>query len=70
MVKAAAIVAVVFTHAGPMGKSTPAEELLRSVWVPFHVPAFLMVSGFLCSRPTPLSFRDVGRRISRYLVCI
>ncbi len=67
-VKAAAIVAVVFTHAGRVSLdawgSVP-DFLLTSLWTRFHVPAFLLVSGFLYARRQPVPVAEVGRRLSR-----
>lgn len=69
--KAAAIVAVVFTHAGPgMRWATGGEGVetfLRDVWTSFHVPAFILVSGFLYYRPRPVSLDETRRRLARIL---
>lgn len=65
--RAAAIVAVVVTHAG--GPHTSAlDTLLRSVWVPFHVPVFLFVSGVLYYAPGPVRPSQLGPRFARVLV--
>ncbi len=66
--KAAAIVAVVATHSGvnifyPM--STAWDRALTSTWTWYHVPAFLLVSGFLYQSERPASLRDVARRLAR-----
>jgi len=69
--KAAAIIAVVFTHAGPMRSSpayTTADLLLRQSWVSFHVPIFLLVAGFLYARSEPIPLRKVASRLQRLLV--
>ena len=69
-VKAIAIVAVVFNHAGwSILDSTvaPIEKILRISWVGFHVPSFFLVSGFLYYRPSPVDVRGVGRRLRRLL---
>ena len=60
--KAAAIVAVVFTHSarlGLKGPVTPWDLVLAGMWVPYHVPTFLFVSGFLYAG------RDAGRDAGR-----
>ncbi len=67
-IKAAAIVAVVFTHAGRVtldARGSLPDLLLTSVWTRFHVPAFLFVSGFLYARSAPISASEIGRRVSR-----
>jgi peptidoglycan/LPS O-acetylase OafA/YrhL len=70
-VKAAAIVAVAFTHAG-LGPWSPAysawDYWLCAVWVNFQVPAFLAVSGFLYERGRPLAGHEVRARLARVLV--
>ncbi len=68
--KAAAIVAVVFTHSGA---STWAPKpgwdgLLTRSWVSFHVPSFLFASGFLYASLTPIAAGTIGRRLLRVLV--
>lgn len=70
-VKAAAIVAVLVTHAGPPRWSpqwTAIDEVLRPTFPAFHVPAFLIVAGLLYRTSGPLTWRDVGRRIVRVVV--
>lgn len=67
-IKALAIVAVVVQHSGvtAFGRGwTPWDTALRTTWVGFHVPAFLIVAGFLYASDTPLYFRDLARRVSR-----
>jgi peptidoglycan/LPS O-acetylase OafA/YrhL len=64
-IKAAAIVAVVVTHAGPYGLDAGLDGVLRSGWVDFHVPAFVFLSGFLYHRLAPIPARDVARRLAR-----
>lgn len=69
-VKAAAIVAVVFTHAGDAGLGgarTSVDSLLTLLWTRFHVPSFLFVSGFLYASSSPLPWGSVGRRLQRVL---
>jgi len=70
-VKAAAIVAVAFTHAGRgpwMPGYSPWDYWLCAVWVNFQVPAFLAVSGFLYHRRTPIAGSEVRTRLVRLLV--
>lgn len=70
-VKAAAIVAVVFTHAAlPQWhpRHTTLDFLLGDLWISFHVPSFLILSGFLYCRGRPVSWAEVGRRFSRFLI--
>jgi fucose 4-O-acetylase-like acetyltransferase len=69
--KALAIVAVAMGHGGPflMGpQATGFDHFVRGGLVLFHVPTFLVVSGFLYSRQSPQSLEAVGRRLSRFLV--
>jgi fucose 4-O-acetylase-like acetyltransferase len=69
--KALAMVAVAINHAGPylMGPDATAfDHFLRGGLVLFHVPTFLVVSGFLYSRQSAQSVAAVGRRLSRFLV--
>jgi len=69
-VKAAAIVAVVFTHAGRVtldSSPTSVDSLLTSIWTRFQVPAFLFVSGLLYARSSPMPWAAVGRRLRRVL---
>ena len=70
-IKAAAIVAVVFTHAGPapwQPTYTTLDLALRYSWNSFQVPAFLLVAGFLYQRPGALAWREVARRLRRILI--
>lgn len=70
-VKASAIVAVVFTHAGRVGFGSwgsTADFLLTSVWTRFQVPSFLFVSGLLYARTTGVPAPEIIRRFSRILV--
>ena len=68
--KAAAIVAVVFTHA--RREFLPGvgswDFWLCASWTYFQVPAFLFASGFLACRGAPLAAGWVGRRFARVLV--
>jgi len=66
--RAAAIVAVVFTHAGVGPYLSTLDWLLRSLWVPYHVPVFLFVSGVLYHAPEPIGVRALGPRFTRVLV--
>jgi fucose 4-O-acetylase-like acetyltransferase len=67
--KAAAIVAVVFTHARgdffPRARSW--DFWLCASWTAFQVPAFLFASGFLEARRDPVPFARVGERWLRVL---
>jgi peptidoglycan/LPS O-acetylase OafA/YrhL len=70
-VKAAAIVAVVFTHAGRIGATARGafwDVALTEAWTRYHVPSFLICSGFLYVRARPASLQAVGRRLRRVLV--
>jgi len=70
-IKAAAIVAVVFTHAGKSGWVPQAgsyDFFLTWVWTLFHVPSFLFVSGFLYARSSGVDFAHVRSRLSRVLI--
>jgi fucose 4-O-acetylase-like acetyltransferase len=70
-VKAAAIVAVVFNHAGGGGfapQTDTLDFLLTSLWTRFHVPSFLFVSGLLYARSQPAGLRQVGERLARVLL--
>ena len=70
-VKALAIFAVVVTHAGypiSRGAISTAENLIRHSWVSFHVPAFLVMAGFLYYRAGPIDPREAGRRLVRVLI--
>jgi peptidoglycan/LPS O-acetylase OafA/YrhL len=67
--KALAIVAVVFTHAGSGAWIREGIDLvLTRLWTPFHVPSFLFTSGFLYAAREPIRARAVGRRLRRILV--
>jgi peptidoglycan/LPS O-acetylase OafA/YrhL len=68
--KAAAIVAVAVNHAGPFLMARDVSEfdrIVRGGLVAFHVPTFLVVSGFLYQRGAPQSAAAVGRRLLRFL---
>lgn len=70
-IKAAAIVAVVFTHAGRSGWAPRADSydfFLTWVWTLFHVPSFLFVSGFLYARSSGVDLAHVRSRLSRVLI--
>ena len=70
-IKAAAIVAVVFTHGGVAPWSpewSSWDYALRRSWVSFHVPSFLIVSGFLYARVSPVDLSGVGARLGRVLL--
>ena len=69
--KALAMLAVAINHAGPylMGpRSTAFDHVVRGGLVAFHVPTFLVVSGFLYSRQSPQGLAVIGQRLSRFLV--
>ena len=69
--KAVAIVAVVFTHAGGDDwRRTGAffAFFLSKGWTVFHVPSFLFVSGFLYASPTGIDAGVVWARFMRVLV--
>jgi fucose 4-O-acetylase-like acetyltransferase len=69
--KAAAIVAVVFAHSGIFlfdRRVTAWDRWLTGAWVWFHVPTFLLVSGFLYCRRSPVPFAQVGSRLARLLL--
>jgi peptidoglycan/LPS O-acetylase OafA/YrhL len=70
LVKAAAIVAVVFTHARRefLPPAWSAEFWLCASWTLFQVPAFLFASGFLYARSGPESFARVRERWLRVVV--
>ena len=70
LVKAAAIVAVVFTHARSdfLPPTTSFDFWLCSSWTLFQVPAFLFASGFLYARSEPESFARVRERWLRVVV--
>lgn len=71
VIKAAAIVAVVFQHSG-VSFLDPRygvwDRALRSTWGAFHVPAFLLVAGFLYARAEPIGLPEIRRRLGRVLV--
>ncbi len=70
-VKALAIVAVAFTHAGlpPWDPNiTSYDRGLSGFWVQFHVPAFLLLSGFLYYRSTEIGFQAIQVRLARVLI--
>jgi len=70
-IKALAIVAVVATHAGPipwLPEVTDLDRLIRGSLPIFHVPAFLLIAGFLYATQPVLSTADLGRRLRRILV--
>jgi fucose 4-O-acetylase-like acetyltransferase len=67
--KAAAITAVVFAHSGVFSaRATPWDRWLTGRWVWFHVPTFLLVSGFLYCRRDPVPLAEVGARLGRLLL--
>jgi peptidoglycan/LPS O-acetylase OafA/YrhL len=67
--KAVAIVAVVVSHAGPfaLGPLSPLERWLRPTLATFHVPVFLMVSGYLHAATSPVTGAVLMRRLRRVL---
>ncbi len=67
--KAAAIVAVVVSHSGPfaLGPLSTSDRWLRVVLATFHVPVFLMVSGYLHAAPRPVRWPVLVRRVRRVL---
>lgn len=70
-IKAAAIVAVVATHAGAnpwLADATAFDRIIRGSLVMFHVPSFLLIAGFLYGAQPVLSTADLGRRLQRILV--
>jgi fucose 4-O-acetylase-like acetyltransferase len=70
-IKAAAIVAVVFTHAGRLSfapKEWGYDFVLTSLWTRFHVPSFLFVSGFLYARYSSVDLPQLWSRLSRVLI--
>ncbi len=68
--KASAICAVVATHSGPalFAPAPTAEYRLRVVLSGFHVPTFLMMSGYLLATTAPLPWSVLGRRLTKVLV--
>jgi fucose 4-O-acetylase-like acetyltransferase len=70
-IKAAAIVAVVFTHAGSTGWAPRPDNwdfFLSRAWTLFHVPSFLFASGFLYARTRGVDLAHVRSRLSRVLI--
>lgn len=71
VIRVAAIVAVVLQHSGPLriwqDSFSRFDVAFRVSWIQYHVPAFLMVAGFLLARER-LTLRDVGRTLVRVLV--
>lgn len=70
-IKALAIVAVAFTHAGlPYWDAsiTSYDRILCGFWVQFHVPSFLLLSGLLYYSPRRIGLRPIGARLSRVIV--
>jgi peptidoglycan/LPS O-acetylase OafA/YrhL len=67
--KAAAIVAVVFTHARVdfFPRASSWEFWLCASWTAFQVPAFLFATGFLAARREPVAFARVRERWLRVL---
>ncbi len=67
--KALAILAVLVTHAGPFAFGTlePIDYVVRVVAVAFHVPVFLLVSGYLHASATPLTLGRTWARLRRVL---
>jgi fucose 4-O-acetylase-like acetyltransferase len=68
--KAAAIVAVILTHSSPCEFDGPHAEVDRAVRftvVGFHVPAFMLLAGYVGSSAAPLGWRAIGSRASRIL---
>jgi fucose 4-O-acetylase-like acetyltransferase len=69
--KAAAIVAVVLTHAVRGGWGLEGwswDAVVGQVWTRFHVPSFLFVSGYLYARSAPVSWAHVGSRLGRVVL--
>jgi len=67
-VKAAAIVAVALTHAVPFFDGGVTDTgMLAFALTGFHVPAFLLVSGFLSRAEAPVGWRHVAERLRRIL---
>lgn len=70
-IKAAAIVAVVMSHAVlPVWdpRHTPVDLMLGAKWTAYHVPSFLALSGFLYWSAEPVPLATVGRRLLRLLL--
>lgn len=70
-VKFVAILTAIELHSG-FGDWSPyfteVDRVLRTHWGKFLVPAFIMTSGFLYYRPSPIALREVGTRLTRLLV--
>jgi fucose 4-O-acetylase-like acetyltransferase len=67
-IKAAAIVAVVATHSGFAAfypNATVWDRAFNATWTWFHGPSFLLVSGFLYCRESPVGPGDIARRLLR-----
>lgn len=66
--KALAILAVVVTHAG-LGfiPVDPLDAFVRITCANFHVPVFLLVSGYLHCKPTSLTVAQTWTRLRRVL---
>ena len=71
-IKAAAIIAVVAAHSGSPGIGMPsvydAGFWMTRAWTPFHVPAFLVVSGFLYASVVGVRGSVIRRRLIRVLM--
>ena len=71
-IKAIAILAVVAAHSGMSRWGNEGvydlDFLLTQIWTPFHVPAFLIVSGFLYASVAPIDGKTIGRRLKRILI--
>jgi fucose 4-O-acetylase-like acetyltransferase len=70
VIKAAAIVAVVLQHAGPPRWSphyAEFDQVFRVSWIQFHVPAFVLMAGFLSARHR-LGWDELVSRLRRLLV--
>jgi fucose 4-O-acetylase-like acetyltransferase len=67
--KVVAIVAVVMSHSGPfaLGPLPPLERWLRVILPTFHVPVFLIVSGYLHAATRPVTWAVFVRRVRRVL---
>jgi peptidoglycan/LPS O-acetylase OafA/YrhL len=69
--KAVAVIAVVFTHAGADDWRRTGDFLaffLTKGWTVFHVPSFLFISGYLYARPTTIDLGTVWVRLGRVLL--
>jgi surface polysaccharide O-acyltransferase-like enzyme len=69
--KAIAIVAVVFTHAGSdawFAQGSPLVWFVTKSWTVFHVPSFLFVSGFLYAKPRAIAASGAAARLLRVLL--